>query len=67
MPKKKSRVEGLVSQLIRSELENQLAKMVQKARRKAARQAGKLNEMLQLEYRKDEGFVEAEYEEVPDG
>ena len=58
--KKKSKVEDLVNELIRNELEAQLSRMVRKARRKAGREAGKLNNMLRLEYRKDEGFVDAE-------
>ncbi len=61
--RKKDKVEDLVGQLIRNELESQLAKMVRRAKKKAAREAGKLNEMLQLEYHKGEGFVEAEYQE----
>jgi len=61
---KKDKVENLVAQLIRSELEGQLAKMVRKAKRKALREASKLGETLKLEYHKDEGFVEAEYQEV---
>lgn len=58
--KKKTKVEDLVGQLIKNELEAQLSRMVRKARKRATREAGRLNEMLQLEYRKDEGFVEAE-------
>jgi hypothetical protein len=58
--RKKDKVENLVSQLIKNELEAQLTKMVRKAKRKAVREAGKLNEVLQLEYRPDGGFVEAE-------
>ena len=58
--RKKSTVENLVNQLIKNELEGRLAKMVRKSRRKASREAGKLNDMLRLEYHRDEGFVEAE-------
>jgi hypothetical protein len=64
--KKRDRVENLVSQLIKNELEAQLAKMVRKAQRRATREAGKLNDTLRLEYRKDEGFVDAEYREIFD-
>jgi hypothetical protein len=39
---------------------------VRKAKRKAAREAGKLNDVLRLEYRRDSGFVDAEYQEVSD-
>jgi len=58
--KKKDKVEQLVGQLIKNELEAQLSRMVRKARKRAGREAGKLNDMLRLEYRKDEGFVDAE-------
>ncbi|MFX0198037.1 MAG: hypothetical protein ACFFCW_18105 [Candidatus Hodarchaeota archaeon] len=58
--RRKNKVEDLIGQLIKSELEAQLSRMVRKARKKAIREAGKLNGMLRLEYRKDEGFVDAE-------
>jgi hypothetical protein len=58
--RKKDKVENLVGQLIKNEVEAQLAKMVRKAKAKALREAGKLNEVLRLEYHKNEGFVEAE-------
>jgi len=63
--RKKGKVEDLVGQLIKNELEAQLSRMVRKARKRATREAGKLNEMLQLEYHKDEGFVDADYREMP--
>ncbi len=63
MAKKKGKVEDLVGQLIRNELEAQLSRMVRKAKKKAFREASKLTEVLRLEYHKDEGFVEAEYAE----
>jgi len=63
---KKDKVGSLVAQLIRNELETQLTKMVRKARKRALREAGKLNETRRLEYRKDEGFVEAEVIESPE-
>ncbi|MFX0199213.1 MAG: hypothetical protein ACFFCW_24080 [Candidatus Hodarchaeota archaeon] len=56
----KDRVEGLIEELIRNELQAQLSKMVWKARKRAVREAGKLNEIPQLEYHKDQGFIEAE-------
>jgi len=58
--KKKDKVEQLVGQLIKSELETQLSRLVRKAKRKALREAGKLNDMLQLTYTKDDGFIDAE-------
>jgi hypothetical protein len=58
--KKGDRVGDLVNELIRNELEAQLSRMVRKARKKATREAGKLNNMLRLEYHKGEGFVDAE-------
>jgi len=58
--KKRDKVKQFVGELIKNELEAQLAKMVRKARKKASKEAGKLNNMLRLEYRKDEGFVDAE-------
>jgi hypothetical protein len=64
MAKKKDKVESLVAQLIRSELEGQLTKMVRKAKKQATRETEKLHETLRLEYHKKEGFVEAEYQEV---
>jgi len=64
--KKKSKVENLVNELIRNELEAQLSRIVRKARKKAAKEAGKLNDMLRLEYRKDEGFVDAEVVNLPE-
>jgi hypothetical protein len=64
--RKKSTVENLVAQLIRNELESQLAKMVRKAKKRAVREAAKLNEALSLEYHKDQGFVEAEVIEPPE-
>jgi len=64
--RKRDKVEQLVGELIKNELEAQPARMVRKARRKAGREVGKLNDMLRLEYRKDEGFVDADYQEVSD-
>ncbi|NIO20901.1 MAG: hypothetical protein GTN76_09225 [Candidatus Aenigmarchaeota archaeon] len=65
MTRKKDKVENLVAQPIRSEVESQLAKMVRKAKKRAAKEAGKLDELLRLEYDRDGGFVEAEVIEPP--
>ena len=61
--RKRDKVEQLVGQLIKSELEAQLSRLVRKARKKANREASKLNDTLRLEYREGEGFVDAEYHE----
>lgn len=58
---KGERAKDLIAELIRHELEAQLSKLVRRAKRKANREVGKLNNVLRLEYNKDEGFIEAEY------
>ncbi len=54
--RKKDKIEDLVGQLIWHELEAQLFRMVTKAKKKAFREANKLNEVLRLEYHRNEGF-----------
>jgi len=61
---RKSKTARLIEDLIQTELEIHLAKMVRKAKKRAIREASKLGEVPRLEYHKDEGFVEAEYQEV---
>jgi len=63
--RKRDKVEQLVGQLIKSELETQLSRLVRKAKRKALRETGKFNDMLRLEYHKEEGFTEAEIIDEP--
>ena len=60
MPGKKSKVEDLVGQLIQSELETHLSRMVKKAKKKAVRESARLKEYLQLPYVKNSEIVEAE-------
>jgi hypothetical protein len=64
MAGKKSKVENLVSQLIESELETQLARLVKRSKRKAMRARNDLNGTLRLEYTPSQGFSEAEEAEV---
>jgi hypothetical protein len=58
--RKKGKVEDLVGQLIQSELETHLSRMVKKAKKKAVRESAKLKDFLQLPYVKESEVVEAE-------
>jgi hypothetical protein len=63
--KKNDKVETLVKQLIHSEIERHLVKAIRKSRKRVTRETGKLREVFQLEYHRDSGFVDAEYQEMP--
>jgi hypothetical protein len=65
--RKKDKMGRLVKELIKGELEVQLTKMVRRTRKKAARELERLNQVPRLEYRPNEGFVEAEFQEVSPG
>jgi hypothetical protein len=69
MARKKGKVvEDLIGQLINSELESHLSRMVKRARKRAVRESAKLKEFLQLPYVKDSEIIEAEViEEEPKG
>jgi DNA-directed RNA polymerase beta subunit len=62
--RKQSKVEDLVGQLIQSELESQLSRMVKKAKKRAVRESAKLKEFLQLPYVKDSEVIDAEVVEL---
>ena len=68
MGKKQGKMEKLVSELIKSELEAQLAKMVRRSRKRANREAQKLNDTLMLTYDENRGFsdIDAEVIEFPE-
>jgi hypothetical protein len=58
--RKKGKVEDLIGQLIQSELESHLSRMVKKSKKRAVRESAKLKDYLQLPYVKESEFVEAE-------
>ena len=60
MPRKKTKVEDFVGQLIQSELERELAKRVKRAKKRAVREAGKLKEYLRLPYVEESEVIEAQ-------
>lgn len=59
------KVEKLIEQLIATQLEAHLTKLVRKSKKKAEREKAKLKDFLQLPLIKDEDIIEAEYEETP--
>jgi len=61
---KGKKIDKLIEQLIANQLETHLTRLVRKSKKRAEREKAKLNQFLQLEYTKDAGFVEAEYEEA---
>lgn len=62
---RKSKTARLIEDLIQTELETRLAKLVRRARKRATKEVEKLNQVPRLEYHRDEGFVEADYQEMP--